>query len=689
MHLRSHCFQVSRPCLAAWALVHLLWLAALPLGANPPPNSAPTLTVATRIVGLPDRPSLPETVTVADAETDPGQLLVTAEILATARGNARLLKPAGIVFAGSGSARTLVLTPERDEYGFVILRLTVTDAEGGTSGREVRYVVEPFTSALSIGTPPGEHAAWADVDGDGHLDWLWESVWYRNLGGTNFLRAGGSLRRVIAGAALALGDPDGNGSVDFALLGIESNLPRAVVLTNSPAANSLLHRFRPLAEDLAPGYFGDAVAWADIDLDGDVDLFALGSTARRDPGRFASTAWRNDGLLQFVPFDASLPALLSPAMAWTDVEGDGDPDVLVLGQSGTVVNTGVTRLLLNDGTGILTEADVALPALLRGSAAWADFDLDGLPDLFLGGTEAMARGTTNRVRLFRHLPNGQFEEAAELAGADVSSVAIADFTNDGLPDVVYYGALPSPQLALARVYVNRGGWRFDEVVLGDLDTDSPIRMPFALGDMDGDGALDLIAAGKFSRGTASRTNRVPEAPTGLRVTVNEHSALLEWNAARDADQSGGLTYNVRVGRSPGAGDVLSALSRADGTRLVAEPGNAFQSLRRPLRALADGTYYWSVQAVDAALAGGAFAEEAEFVVGAGGDRLSLSIARAANNGLRLTLSARPPGLVVIERSEDLSTWTILGNSEVSNGSATVELSTPDPTGGFFRLRRGP
>jgi hypothetical protein len=87
----------------------------------------------------------------------------------------------------------------------------------------------------------------------------------------------------------------------------------------------------------------------------------------------------------------------------------------------------------------------------------------------------------------------------------------------------------------------------------------------------------------------------------------------EWNTATDPEQSGGLTYNLRVGTAPGLGDVVSAESRADGHRLLPRNGNAGWLLHHDVHGLITGqTLYWSVQAVDSGFAGGPFADEGSF-----------------------------------------------------------------------------
>ena len=54
------------------------------------------------------------------------------------------------------------------------------------------------------------------------------------------------------------------------------------------------------------------------------------------------------------------------------------------------------------------------------------------------------------------------------------------------------------------------------------------------------------------------TNTPPSAPGGLRATNDGTGWQLIWNAASDAQTPpGGLSYQVRIGSSPGGSDLLT------------------------------------------------------------------------------------------------------------------------------------
>jgi hypothetical protein len=118
--------------------------------------------------------------------------------------------------------------------------------------------------------------------------------------------------------------------------------------------------------------------------------------------------------------------------------------------------------------------------------AWADFDNDGAPDLFVG-----FRGAPNR--LYRQA-GGRFVDVAAAAGVadrvETRAASWADYDGDGRVDL-YVGFIDGTP---NRLYHNDGGGRFSDVARGlGVDVSGVTRQASWI-DYDNDGDLDLFVA---------------------------------------------------------------------------------------------------------------------------------------------------------------------------------------------------
>lgn len=360
------------------------------------------------------------------------------------------------------------------------------------------------------------------------------------------------------------------------------------------------------------GLYSGSVAWGDYDNDGDEDLLLTGL----DAGTYATRLYRRDGGT-FVEVDEGFVDVAFGEAAWGDYDRDGDLDVLLAGLAEDGL---VSRIYRNDG-GTFTASGVALPGLAYSSVAWGDYDADGDLDVLLAGGDVDPRILVGRLYLYRNDGNGRFGLVMQETGGFIDGdVVWGDYTNDGLLDFLVVGARYPDGPRTTRLYQNEAGQMQHRTSLAGT-----IFGQAAWGDVDGDGDLDVALSGlarnfnvlsNLYENLQKSVNTPPEAPSGLTALVNGNVVDLAWSAAVDAQSSAnGLTYNLRVGTTPGGTELVSPL--ADGTtgqRYVAAPGNVFQNTSWRLRNLGPGTYFWSVQAVDASLAGGPFAEEGSFTI---------------------------------------------------------------------------
>ncbi|HEX8299793.1 MAG TPA: FG-GAP-like repeat-containing protein [Rubricoccaceae bacterium] len=445
------------------------------------------------------------------------------------------------------------------------------------------------TTALPTGNTITGDIAWADYDGDGDLDAVVASfestALYRNDGGT----------LVQTAVALPLFD-------DTAVF---------------PAAP----------------FDRRSISWADIDRDGDPDLLMPSSVGAG--GQTGQTALlRNEGPggpggWTFATLATNLPDTFDAMSAWADADQDGDLDLL-LQENASSESPGFVRIFLNSGLGMLEPAGPSLLDGLFGTAEWTDADGDGDLDVLLAGT---LNGAAPLVRVLRRVGAAYVPETVSVAGpgalAVVHAASWADYDGDGDVDIAVTGAGTNPSDGRTVLFGGQGGTFVRTGAEFEARTGQDGGGTLTWFDAESDGDLDHLVSTRFYADEASdlptsetrmyiggppAANAGPSAPPTLSATVQATNVTFSWGAAADdRTPTGGLTYNLSVRAADGR-YVLSPMAVPSGTRMLPAPGNVSGNRTWRLRALAPGTYTWSVQAIDAAFRGGAFATGGAVVV---------------------------------------------------------------------------
>jgi penicillin G amidase len=298
------------------------------------------------------------------------------------------------------------------------------------------------------------------------------------------------------------------------------------------AASAILLQSPPNFEPVQPELFsaGGAMtqAWADVDGDGDLDLFV--GFARDVPNRL----YRNDGG-RFTDVAAALGIAdldETRAAAWGDFDADGAPDLYVGFIDGA---TKPNRLYHNEGGKRFVDVAAQYAVNLRGvtrQPGWIDFDGDGDVDLFVS-----FRDKPNM--LFRNDGKTFVNVAAELGVADPRKTVGAswfDFDEDGDLDV-YVANQEGDGNALFR----NDGARFVDVAK-DLGIDAMGR-PVANGsvgtcitDFDSDGRLDLFVA-NYGPSFLYRVikGRFTDVAPAAGLAIDHHNVSCAWG---DYDNDG-------------------------------------------------------------------------------------------------------------------------------------------------------
>jgi enediyne biosynthesis protein E4 len=261
-------------------------------------------------------------------------------------------------------------------------------------------------------------------------------------------------------------------------------------LTDVTAASGLrfTHYTGASGRKYLPEALGAGAAFVDIDNDGWQDVIVANGTSWPDgSGSNQTTArvFRNNGRGGFedVTADSGLDVpMYGMGIAAADYDNDGYDDVLI-----TAV--GQSRLFHNNGKGrfidVTSRAGLAGRTGFSTSAAWIDFDRDGLVDLFICNyvrwtpesdifcsadgkrksycTPEAYPGATSW--LFRNKGNGTFEDVTASAGlldptSKALGVTMLDYDRDGWPDLfVANDTQPN------KLYRNTGAGRFVETAL--------------------------------------------------------------------------------------------------------------------------------------------------------------------------------------------------------------------------------
>ncbi len=281
--------------------------------------------------------------------------------------------------------------------------------------------------------------------------------------------------------------------------GVTSDASGNLGLASTSTNNSVYYTAGAPFEDYGSmGLIGvgmkSTAVWGDYDNDGLLDILLAGYATTGDE-EMVSRVYHNDGNGMFHDIHAGLYSVSGGSLAWGDYDNDGRLDILMTGQHsewvGTnIVNTTVTKLYHNDGNGVFTEVSTVLSPI-SGPVDWGDYDGDGRLDILLTGY-ADINGRSEKVAWIYHNDgNGVFRNInAGLPSTDVASAAWGDYDNDGLLDLV----LETNDFAgshFVSLYHNDGNSAFSDVTenLGLTGTGSGSP---AWGDFNNDGLLDLL-----------------------------------------------------------------------------------------------------------------------------------------------------------------------------------------------------
>ncbi len=484
--------------------------------------------------------------------------------------------------------------------------------------------------------------------------------------------------------ALSWFDVDADGDLDVIQVGNNANLSLPANIATVSIATTFGAReteggasiptlqYASMDLGISPAWLGDAV-WTDVDLDGDHDLVVTGTSDLSAPYAPTTQVALRDGTT-FTATTLGLNSTIAGSIDAADVDGDGDEDLLLTGISDAGIPT--TLLYVNSGNGTYQEVSSPIPGYAYGNGEFGDMDNDGDHDILVTGV--LEDGTFD-VSVYANDGAGSFSlYESNFEGLIYGAAHWGDYDSDGDLDILLSGGRISPNImdgvlhvyvnntgAFAPIVTNEVGAVLGDAVWGDFDVDgdldivaaggraivgsrsvgrlyrnvgsgivhvanfaSPFPTSIQIGDLDGDEDIDLSAAGLNDRqrpvllqyeNGVRLVNNPPTIPEGATSSVDGGNVTFSWSAADDIETPlTGLTYSLRVGTAPGLSDVMiSASVSDDGYRLFNSAGNVSHNRSWTLN-LPNGTYYWSVQAVDNGFVGSPFSPEQSFTVSESG-----------------------------------------------------------------------
>jgi parallel beta-helix repeat protein len=515
------------------------------------------------------------------------------------------------------------LSPGRNYYWS--MQALDNNFAGSAFTPEIRFTTNaPFTK-LNAGLLPltESSAAWGDYDNDDDLDLIVTgidtlsnnvSVIYNNDLG-NFSDIGANITNLSSGTpgANTWADHNNDGDLDLMISGLETTFPQIQYSTLLYAnTNGLLV---PAGMDFTDVNRGSS-CWGDYNNDGTLELLLTGITAQGEIVSKIYQYYRWSFGHGYDDIQADITGVWGGRGLWVDYDNDNDLDVFVCG-----FGAQLSQLFTND-EGNFTVKNTGIIGVGNADAAWGDYDSDGDMDLAICG-----KNDANPVtKIYRNdgpiIFVGRYftDINATLEDLEDGTVAWGDYDNDGDLDLLLTGNRNFQQKT--RLYANENGF-FNEVYIGLPNITNGTAI---WGDYDNDHDLDILFSGyersnkpytEVFENTIAAANDPPSVPQNLNMTVHPDFLELSWRkSSDDHTNSEALTYNLRMGYSPGDGRIISPMSGTSGIRQIPAFGNVGHDTTWCIRDLLPGyTYYWSVQAVDNAFTSSAFAPEDSIQIG--------------------------------------------------------------------------
>lgn len=397
----------------------------------------------------------------------------------------------GMQFLGQAyinNGTNVVSTPPGDFLPGEIVEVSRIRGFGDCSGIVARYRVGVTGGSGTFSSSGNTYASGADptsmalgdLNNDGDLDMIVLNRGsdsfnvYMGGSGGGFNGLPNSPIEVGSGpASLALGDLNRDGNTDVAVANEDSD-NISVMLGDGSGY------FREAAGSPIEGVNSPrSVALGDLDGDGDLDMVVANSSSDDISVLFGNGLGGFHSVGSFAS-GGNLPI----SVALGDLDSDGDLDMAVANY-----NSNSICVFLGDGAGGFSNAGSPYgTGVLPIDVSLGDLDNNGTLDIVVANSYL----SSNEVSLLMGNGDGSFSAGSPItAGYGSYSVEIGDLNNDGNLDITASGsALNTDPIVALLLGDGTGNFSRTNVTLGASNRPQPL----ALGDLDGDGDLDITVA---------------------------------------------------------------------------------------------------------------------------------------------------------------------------------------------------